>query len=126
MIASIENIIDLERKRNNISYDEEINYNVNFDSLDLSPIYKQFEQQNKSIDIEFSREITTNETRRNKNEGVNRVYILIQAYPNYKTPFFAKELNTSVKNIERWIKQLKKDDKIEFIGSSRKGGYYVK
>jgi ATP-dependent DNA helicase RecG len=49
--ASIDNIMELERQRNNISYDEEINYNIDFDTLDLTPIYKQFEKQNKQIDI---------------------------------------------------------------------------
>jgi len=47
-------------------------------------------------------------------------------FPNNKTPFFAKTLNTSVKNIERWIKQLRTEEKIEFKGSPKTGGYYVK
>ncbi len=34
------------------------------------------------------------------NEGVKSLYELIKNNPNKKTPFFAKELNTSVKNIE--------------------------
>ena len=49
--ASLENIMELERQRNNISYDEELNYGVEFDSLDLTPIYTQFQKQNKQIDI---------------------------------------------------------------------------
>jgi len=43
--------MELERHRNNISYDEEINYAVDFGSLDLTPIYKEFEQKNKTIDL---------------------------------------------------------------------------
>ena len=35
-------------------------------------------------------------------------------------------LNTSVKNIERWIKLLRDDGKIAFVGSPKTGGYYVK
>jgi len=58
------------------------------------------------------------------NKGVNQLYTIIKKYPNKKTPFFSKELNTSVKNIERWIKRLKKEDKIEFKGSPKTGGYY--
>lgn len=53
------------------------------------------------------------------------MYVLIEKSPNRKTPFFAKELNTSVKNIERWIKELKSDKKIEFIGAPKTGGYRV-
>lgn len=60
------------------------------------------------------------------NEGVKSLYELIKNYPNRKTPFFAKKLNTSVKNIERWIKQLRDKDKIEFIGAPKTGGYVVK
>ena len=60
------------------------------------------------------------------NEGVKSLYELIRNYPNNKTPFFAKELNTSVKNIERWIKQLRGDGKIAFIGSPKTGGYFVR
>ena len=40
--------------------------------------------------------------------------------------FFAKELNTSVKNIELWLKQLKDEDKIELKGSPKTGGYIIK
>jgi len=51
---------------------------------------------------------------------------LVLVSSNKKTPFFAKELNTSVKNIERWIKKLRDDAKIEFIGSPKTGGYVIK
>ena len=60
------------------------------------------------------------------NEGVNELFDLIKSHPGKRTPFFADKLSTSVKNIERWIQILKKTDKIEFIGSSKKGGYYAK
>ncbi len=60
------------------------------------------------------------------NEGVNSLYGLVKKYPHKKTPFFAQELGTSIKNIERWIKQLKEANKIEFRGAPKTGGYYVK
>jgi len=60
------------------------------------------------------------------NEGVKNLLTLIKKHPNNKTPFFAKELNTSVKNVERWIKKLRVEDKIKFVGSPKTGGYYVK
>ncbi|MEA2107190.1 MAG: hypothetical protein U9P82_10840 [Bacteroidota bacterium] len=60
------------------------------------------------------------------NEGVNELFDLIKSHPGKRTPFLADKLTTSVKNIERWIQILKKTDKIEFIGSSKKGGYYAK
>ena len=33
-------------------------------------------------------------------------------------------INTSVKNVERWLKQLKGTNKIEFRGAPKTGGYY--
>ena len=60
------------------------------------------------------------------NEGVNSLLNLIQNNPNKKTPYFVKELDTSIKNIERWIKKLKDENKIEYIGSPKTGGYYAK
>lgn len=58
-------------------------------------------------------------------EGVKSLYALIQAKPNNRSPFFALELNTSVKNIERWLKQLKDEEKVEFKGSPKTGGYVI-
>ena len=60
------------------------------------------------------------------NEGVNKLHKFIKLHPGNRTPFFAKELNTSVKNIERWVKELKVNDKIKFKGNPKKGGYYTK
>ncbi|MTI65532.1 MAG: ATP-dependent DNA helicase [Firmicutes bacterium] len=50
--ASFDNILDLERQRRNISFDEEINYEIDFNSLDLSPLKFKFEDINKKIDLE--------------------------------------------------------------------------
>ena len=60
------------------------------------------------------------------NEGVNNLYDSIKTQPGKRTPFLADKLSTSVKNVERWIRILKEKDKIEFIGSSKTGGYYTK
>ena len=37
-----------------------------------------------------------------------------------------KELNVPVKTIERWIKQLRTEDRIAFRGSKKTGWYCVK
>jgi len=39
---------------------------------------------------------------------------------------FYRKLNTSIKNIERWIKQLRNEEKMEFRDSPKTGGYYAK
>ena len=59
------------------------------------------------------------------NEGVKQLFDLIEKNPNNRAPFYAKELNTSVKNIERWLKQLKTERKIVFRGPPRTGGYFT-
>ena len=44
-----------------------------------------------------------------------------------KTTAIATHFDTVTKRtIERWIKQLKDEDKIEFIGAPKTGGYFVK
>jgi predicted HTH transcriptional regulator len=60
------------------------------------------------------------------NEGVKLLYFLIQSNPNKRSTFFAQELSTSIKNIERWLKELRDDKKIEFIGAPKTGGYFAK
>lgn len=60
------------------------------------------------------------------NEGVDSLYTLIKNKPNNRSTFFAQSMNTSVKNIERWLKQLKEEEKIEFRGAPKTGGYFAK
>ena len=57
-------------------------------------------------------------------EGVNKLLIFIKNNPGQRVPNFEKSLNIPAKTIERWIKQLKKEGKIEFKGSPKKGGYW--
>ncbi len=69
----------------------------------------------------------------NQNEGVNegvneRVKALIQLVrrnPGMRTPSMADALQTSPKNIERWLKQLKENGLIEFTGATKTGGYHA-
>jgi len=48
--AEFENILELERHRSNISFDEEINYETEFDRLDLTPIKSKFAAIGKVCD----------------------------------------------------------------------------
>lgn len=59
------------------------------------------------------------------NEGVNALHRLIKENEGKRVPFFAKELKTSEKNIERWLRQLKETGIIEFRGAPKTGGYYL-
>jgi len=57
-------------------------------------------------------------------EGVNMLYSFILDNPGNRTPFFSKELKTSTKTIERWLKQLKENKQVEFRGAPKNGGYF--
>lgn len=78
--AGFENILELERQRNNISYDEEINYDVDFNSLDLSPVFKQFEEQNKPIDVNKLKNLKLIKEEHNKLYATNALLIALGYY----------------------------------------------
>ena len=60
------------------------------------------------------------------NGGVNELLAFIIRNPNKKAKQLSEELDTPLRTIERWLKQLRDDDKIEFKGSPKTGGYYAK
>jgi len=59
------------------------------------------------------------------NEGVNALQNLITKQPGLRAPALAQGLNTSPKNIERWLKQLKAQGQVEFRGAPKTGGYHA-
>jgi len=59
------------------------------------------------------------------NEGVNLLLQHIKKNPGKRVPHFEKALKTSPKTIERWLKKLKNEGRIEFQGSPKTGGYKV-
>ena len=58
--------------------------------------------------------------------GINELYNFIKNNPNQKANNISKELNIPLRTIQRWLKELKDDNKIEFKGSPKTGGYFVK
>lgn len=64
------------------------------------------------------------------NEGVMRELNLtittLQKEPNLKVPEIAERLNKGISTVERYIKLLKDNNVIEFIGAPKTGGYIVK
>jgi ATP-dependent DNA helicase RecG len=59
-------------------------------------------------------------------EGVSLLLALVQTEPGLRAPTLAARMQTSAKNIERWLKQLKDTQKIEFRGAPKTGGYHLK
>lgn len=58
-------------------------------------------------------------------EGVNKLQKTIEKFPGRRTPYYAEIMNTPEKTLERWLKQLREERKIEFRGAAKTGGYYI-
>ena len=59
------------------------------------------------------------------NEGINRLLEFIRKNPGKRVVEIAAALNIPSKTIERWIKKLREQGMIAFIGSRKTGGYFV-
>ena len=60
------------------------------------------------------------------NGGVSGLLSYIQSHPGQRASEIATTLDTSLRTIERWLKQLKENDEIEFRGPAKTGGYFAK
>lgn len=61
------------------------------------------------------------------NVGVNEVFEYIKKHQPVKASIIAENFPTVTKRtIERWLKQLKDEQKIEFQGAPKTGGYFTK
>jgi ATP-dependent DNA helicase RecG len=58
------------------------------------------------------------------NGGVNDILLLIKNNPGINVSIIKSLLNVPQRTIERWINQLKKENKIEFKGAPKTGGYW--
>ena len=59
-------------------------------------------------------------------EGIKALFDLIQATPRLRTPQISKALDVPPKTVERWLRVLKQGNRIEFRGSRRFGGYWIR
>lgn len=59
------------------------------------------------------------------NEGVNNLYQSIMEKPGIRLPELSTKLNVPVKTLERWIRQLRGENKVIFKGAPKTGGYYI-
>ena len=80
--ASFDNIIELERQRRNISFDEEINYEVALSTLDLAPIYKVFEKVGKPLSREKLKNLKLIKEEYGKEYPTHGLLILLGYYPH--------------------------------------------
>ena len=59
------------------------------------------------------------------NEGVKKLLDFIKQNPGLRTTQIEAQLNVPVKTLERWLRQLKDQNAIEFKGATKTGGYYA-
>jgi ATP-dependent DNA helicase RecG len=57
------------------------------------------------------------------NGGVNALLEFIQKTPGLRKPQISRAMGIPVKTLEHWLKELKDQNKIEFRGSPKRGGY---
>lgn len=60
------------------------------------------------------------------NVGVNALFPYIQANPGHRAGEMAASFKVTQRTIERWLKQLREEGRVEFVGSPKTGGYYPK
>ena len=60
------------------------------------------------------------------NVGANDILEFIKQNQPVKATIIAEHFNVTQRTIERWIKQLKDEEQIEFRGASKSGGYFAK
>lgn len=58
--------------------------------------------------------------------GINELYEFIKATPGKRTNEIAVAISAPARTVEKWLALLKSEGKIEFNGSKKTGGYFVK
>ncbi len=58
------------------------------------------------------------------NEGVSRLIDIVRNNPGLRVPELSRKLAIPPKTLERWLRILKEQNKIVFIGSAKFGGYH--
>ncbi|MCB0511605.1 MAG: putative DNA binding domain-containing protein [Bacteroidetes bacterium] len=59
------------------------------------------------------------------NVGLNELYEIIKREPGINSKELHSGFDVTTRTIERWLKQLRENGKIEFRGAPKTGGYYV-
>ncbi len=90
---------------------------------------KKRELPNPAYRADFSGlivEFTSEGVNEGVNEGINSIIGILNKNPGLSAPVLAQRLNKSLATTERYLKQLKDTQIIEFRGSRKTGGYYLK
>ena len=83
----------------------------------------KFEEMQKGFRVTVYKEKKEDE---GINGGINELYTFIEKNGGLSALNLSQNLNKPLRTVQRWIKQLKEQDKIEYLGSKKTGGYYAK
>ena len=59
------------------------------------------------------------------NADVDLLYKFIKENPGQRTINLAEALQRPFDTVEKWLRKLKKENKVEYRGSDKTGGYFV-
>ena len=99
--AGYENILELERQKRNISFDEESNYDYDYSKLDISPIKAKFSEIGKNIDEEKLKNLKLIREEHGKIYPTNGLLILLGKFENVVTKCSRFKGNTMEVFIDR-------------------------
>ena len=82
--AAYENIVYIERQRRNICFDEDVHYDYDVNTLDLSPLEKEFKNINKSLTFEKMQNLKLLRTEYGKRYLSNGLLILLGLFEHVR------------------------------------------
>ena len=97
----------------------------------LDKILKAYSKESFVISQNFMKNVFRSNDAQLKNAGgvnggVNGVLAYINDHPNLKAQQLSAQLNIPLRTLQRYIRQLKEEGKIEFRGAAKTGGYFAK
>lgn len=63
--------------------------------------------------------------RKKPSEGVGALYDIVRKNPGLRTQEYSKILNVPIKTLEHWVKKMREENKINFQGATKTGGYHI-
>lgn len=106
-----------------------------YEECRLNEVQVEFETLKSGFLVIFYRDLTIEKTggvpkdegiSEGISEGIKSLLAYIESNPGKRINIIAREMNRPEKTIERWMKKLRDENKVEFRGSKKTGGYYKK
>ena len=86
----------------------------------------KFEEMQKGFQATLYKKVLAKKLDGGINGGINLLLVFISENQNLSAKAISENMNEPLRTIQRWIKKLKDEGKIEYRGSKKTGGYYVK